>query len=116
MEWINVFPLPNLSEIASHDAKVEPIPSQTTTIFQEDLNSVPNKHIDYLTTRDWNFATYSANGNILWMTQILSGAGSANYQLWPATLKQIHDLEFVLEGFPINRAIHDARIFEEVDE
>ena len=50
------------------------------------------------------------------MAPILSGAGGANCQLCIATLKQIHDLEFVLEGFPINRAIHDARIFEEVDE
>ena len=50
------------------------------------------------------------------MAQILSGAGGANCHLCTATLKQIHDLEFVLEGFPINRAIHDARIFEEVDE
>ena len=37
--------------MASHDAKVESLPSQTTTTFQKDLNSVPYKHIDDLTTK-----------------------------------------------------------------
>ena len=50
------------------------------------------------------------------MAQILSGAGGANCQLCTARFDQIHDIEFVLQGFPINRTIQDAKIlFQEVE-
>lgn len=50
------------------------------------------------------------------MAKILSGVGGTSCQLCTATYKQIHDLEKVKEGFPINRTITNAKyIFEEVD-
>ena len=51
------------------------------------------------------------------MAKILSGAGGASCQFCTATFKQIHDVDIVKEGFPINRFISDAKVlFEEVDE
>ena len=51
------------------------------------------------------------------MAKILSGAGGASCQMCTATFTQIHDIDIVKDGFPINRKIQDARaLFEEVDE
>ena len=51
------------------------------------------------------------------MAKILSGAGGASCQFCTATFKQIHEVDIVKDGFPINRFISDAKIlFEEVDE
>ena len=51
------------------------------------------------------------------MAQILSGAGGASCQFCTATFKQIHDVDIVNDGFPINRFISDAKVlFEEVNE
>ena len=51
------------------------------------------------------------------MAQILSGAGGASCQFCTATFRQIHDVDIVKDGFPINRYISDARVlFEEVNE
>ena len=51
------------------------------------------------------------------MAQILSGAGGAPCQFCTATFKQIHDVDIVNNGFPINRFISDAKVlFEEVNE
>ena len=51
------------------------------------------------------------------MAKLLSGAGGAQCQLCTATFSQIHDKEFVREGFPINRFIRDAKnLFEEVND
>ena len=50
------------------------------------------------------------------MAKILRGAGGASCQLC-TTFAQIHDIDFVKDGFAINRKIQDARrLFEEVDE
>ena len=50
------------------------------------------------------------------MSCILTGAGGAKCQLCTATFNQIHDLEFVKSGFPINRTISAAKeIFSQVD-
>ena len=49
------------------------------------------------------------------MAKLLSGAGGRQRQLCTALFSQIHDKEFVREGFPINRFIRDAKnLFEEV--
>ena len=51
------------------------------------------------------------------MAKILSGAGGASCQFCTATFKQIHEVDIVKDGFPINRFISDAKIlFEEVEE
>ena len=51
------------------------------------------------------------------MAQVLSGAGGTNCQVCTARFDQIHDIDFVLQGFPINRTIQDAKIlFQEVEE
>lgn len=51
------------------------------------------------------------------MAQILSGAGGASCQFCTATFKQIHNVDIVTDGFPINRFISDANIiFQEVNE
>ena len=49
------------------------------------------------------------------MGGLLSGAGGAHCQLCTATFKQLHDLELIREGFPINRSISAAKeIFDSV--
>ena len=51
------------------------------------------------------------------MAKLLSGSGGAHCQLCTATFAQAHDIDFARDGFPINRFIHDAKIFfEEVGE
>ena len=51
------------------------------------------------------------------MAQILSGAGGAVCQFCTATFGQIHDVDIVNDGFPINRYVSDAiSLFEEVNE
>ena len=43
--------------------------------------------------------------------------GGASYQFCTATFKQIHDVDIVNDGFPINRFISDAKVlFEKVNE
>ena len=50
------------------------------------------------------------------MAGLLSGAGGAHCQLCTATFKQLHDLELIREGFPINRSISAAKeIFDSVN-
>ena len=43
------------------------------------------------------------------MSGILSGAGGAKCQLCTATFKDLHDVELVRSGFPINRTVSAAR-------
>ena len=43
------------------------------------------------------------------MLGILSGAGGAKCQLCTATFKDLHDIELVRSGFPINRTVSAAR-------
>ena len=43
------------------------------------------------------------------MSGILSGAGGAECQLCTATFKDLHDIELVRSGFPINRTVSAAR-------
>ena len=51
------------------------------------------------------------------MAEILSGAGGASCQFCTATFKQIHDVDIVIDGFPINKLISDAKVlFQEVNE
>ena len=51
------------------------------------------------------------------MASILSGTGGTYCQFCTASFKQIHDLDLVHGGFPINRLISDAKaILQEVDE
>ena len=51
------------------------------------------------------------------MAHILSGTGGASCQFCTATFKQIHDVDLVSDGFPINRFISDAKVlFQEVNE
>ena len=51
------------------------------------------------------------------MAQILSGAGGASCQFCTHTFHQIHDVDIVNDGYPINRYFSDAKIlFEEVNE
>ena len=50
------------------------------------------------------------------MAGILSGAGGAHCQLCTANIKELHDVELIGEGFPINRSISAAReLFETVN-
>ena len=50
------------------------------------------------------------------MSGILTGAGGAKCQLCTATAHEIHDLEMVRSGFPMNRTISAAKeIFSQVD-
>ena len=50
------------------------------------------------------------------MSGILTGAGGAKCQLCTATFEELHDIELVRSGFPINRTISAARdIFASVD-
>ena len=50
------------------------------------------------------------------MAGILSGVVGAHCQLCTATFKQLHDLELIREGFPINRSISAAKeIFHSVN-
>ena len=50
------------------------------------------------------------------MSGILTGAGGAKCQLCTATFAELHDIELVRSGFPINRTISAARdIFASVD-
>ncbi|KAI6648498.1 hypothetical protein LOD99_8130 [Oopsacas minuta] len=51
------------------------------------------------------------------MAGILSGAGGAHCQLCTATFKQLHDVELIRDGFPINRSITSAKeLFQSVNE
>ena len=51
------------------------------------------------------------------MANILSGAAGASCQFCTATFKEIHDVDLVSDGFPINRFISDAKVlFQEVNE
>ena len=51
------------------------------------------------------------------MAKLLSGSGGAHCQICTTTFAQAHDIDFVRDGFPINRFIHDAKLFlEEFDE
>ena len=51
------------------------------------------------------------------MSGILTGAGGAKCQLCTATFAELHDIDLVRSGFPINRTISAARdIFASVDE
>ncbi|KAI6659668.1 hypothetical protein LOD99_14591 [Oopsacas minuta] len=51
------------------------------------------------------------------MAEILSGAGGAHCQLCTATFKQLHDVELIRDGFPINRSITSAKeLFQSVNE
>ena len=43
------------------------------------------------------------------MSGILSGAAGAKCQLCTVTFDQLHDLEFIRSGFPINRSISAAK-------
>ena len=43
------------------------------------------------------------------MAGILSGAGGAHCQLCTATFKQLHDIDLIRDGFPINRSISAAK-------
>ena len=50
------------------------------------------------------------------MSGILTGAGGAKCQLCTATFEELHDIDLVRSGFPINRTISAARdIFASVD-
>ena len=50
------------------------------------------------------------------MSKLLSGTGGAWCQLCTADFQQCHDVDFVREGYPINRKIEDAKaLFEVVD-
>ena len=50
------------------------------------------------------------------MSGILTGAGGAKCQLCTATFAELHDIDLVRSGFPINRTISAARdIFASVD-
>ena len=50
-------------------------------------------------------------------SQLLSRSGGADCQLCTATFAQADDFDLARDGFPINRFIHDAKIFfEEVGE
>ena len=50
------------------------------------------------------------------MAGILSGAGRAHCQLCTANFKELHDVQLIGEGFPINRSISAAReLFETVN-
>ena len=51
------------------------------------------------------------------MAKLLSGSGGAHCQLCTTTFAQAHDIDSVRDGFPINRFMHDAKVFlEEFDE
>ncbi|KAI6648997.1 hypothetical protein LOD99_6880 [Oopsacas minuta] len=51
------------------------------------------------------------------MAGILSGAGGAHCQLCIPTFKQLHDVELIRDGFPINRSITSAKeLFQSVNE
>ena len=51
------------------------------------------------------------------MAKLLRGSGGAHCQLCTATFAQAYDIDLARDGFPINRFIHDAKIFfEEVGE
>ena len=51
------------------------------------------------------------------MGGILSGAGGAHCQLCTETFKQLHDVELIRDGFPINRSITSAKeLFQSVNE
>ncbi|KAI6650537.1 hypothetical protein LOD99_7588 [Oopsacas minuta] len=51
------------------------------------------------------------------MAGILSGAGGAHCQLCTATFKQLHDVELIRDGFPINRSLTSAKeLFQSVNE
>ena len=51
------------------------------------------------------------------MSGILTGAGGAKCQLCTASHKELHDVELIRSGFPINRTITAAKeIFSDVDE
>ena len=51
------------------------------------------------------------------MAGIPSGAGGAHCQLCTATFKQLHDVELIREGFPINRSVTLAKeLFQSVNE
>ena len=51
------------------------------------------------------------------MAGILSGAGGAHCQLCTATFEQLHDVELIRDGYPINRSITAAKeLFQSVNE
>ena len=51
------------------------------------------------------------------MANVLSGAAGASCQFCTATFIQIHEVDLVSDGFPINRLISDAKaLFQEVNE
>ena len=51
------------------------------------------------------------------MAAILDGAGGSSCHLCTATKEQLHDIDLIQQGFPINRSIEAAnQIFNEVDE
>ena len=50
------------------------------------------------------------------MSELLSGTGDAVCQLCTGDFQQCHDVDFVREGYPINRKIEDTKaLFEVVD-
>ena len=51
------------------------------------------------------------------MAAILSGAGGASCQLCTATHKELKDLDWIIQGFPIIRYITDAiQLFGEIED
>ena len=51
------------------------------------------------------------------MAKLLTGAGGACRQIFTASFIQIHGLDFVNDGFPVNKSINDALLlFQEVNE
>ena len=51
------------------------------------------------------------------MAAILDGAGGGSCHLCTLTKEQLHDIDLIQQGFPINRSIEAAnQIFNEIDE
>ena len=87
------------------------------------MDSMINEEIALIEKNDLKLSNGHGNVRIIRSTfdtkmpHMFSGAVGANCQLCTATFKQIHDLELIGAGFPMNKPIHDARIlFDEVDE
>ena len=83
------------------------INTETYLIEESDL-SLENEYAD-VTTKRSHFDNK--------MPQFLSGACGASCQPCPTTFIQVHAIDLVKDGFPINRSIQDSKsLFEEFHE
>ena len=87
------------------------------------MKTVINMETSEIEANGLDLNRHHATVEILWsqldgkMAHIISGAGGASYQFCTATFHQIHDVDIVNDGYPINRYISDVKIlFEEVNE